>query len=154
MHALIATDGSEVSLDAARRAVELLSPTRVTLLTVADTSVAEDSGAGGFESNLMSPAESAQARLEILDEGRDELSDTIVKIGLDPSIVERRLEEGAAGSIICSVAEEIGPDVVVVGSHGRGFFKRIVIGSVSEYVTRHCAAPVLVIRHEDAPRPT
>ena len=154
MHALIATDGSEVSLDAARRAVELLSPTRVTLLTVADTSVAEDSGAGGFESNLMSPAESAQARLEILDEGRDELSDTIGKIGLDPTIVERRLEEGAAGAIICSVAEEIDPDVVVVGSHGRGFFKRIVIGSVSEYVTRHCAAPVLVIRHEDAPRST
>jgi len=154
MHALIATDGSDVSLDAARRAVALLSPTKVTLLTVADTSVADDSGAGGFESNLMSPAESAQARLQILDEGRDELTDTIVQIGLDPAIVDRRLEEGAAGVTICSVADEIAPDVVVVGSHGRGFFKRIVIGSVSEYVTRHCAAPVLVIRHEDAPRST
>jgi nucleotide-binding universal stress UspA family protein len=149
MHALIATDGSEVSLDAARRAVALLAPTKVTLLTVADTAVAEDSGAGGFESNLMSPEESAQARLEILDEGRDELSDTIEKIGVDPSIVERRLEEGAAGATVCAVAAEISPDVVVVGSHGRGFFKRIVIGSVSEYVTRHCEAPVLVIRHGD-----
>lgn len=151
MHALIATDGSEVSLDAARRAVALLSPTKVTLLSVADTSVAEDSGAGGFEGNLMSPEESAAARTEILDEGGDELSETIARIGLDPAIVERRLVEGAAGAMICLVAEQISPDVVVVGSHGRGFFKRIVIGSVSEYVTRHCVAPVLVIRHEDAP---
>ena len=40
-------------------------------------------------------------------------------------------------------------DVVVVGSHGRGFIKRVVIGSVSEHVVRHCHAPVLVIRHDD-----
>lgn len=150
MHALITTDGSDVSLDAARRAVALFAPTKVTLLTVADTSVAEDSGAGGFEGNVLSPEESAAARTEILGEGQDELSDTIASIGLDPAIVERRLEEGAPGPVICLVAEQITPDVVVVGSHGRGFFKRIVIGSVSEYVTRHCIAPVLVIRHEDS----
>lgn len=150
MHALITTDGSDVSLDAARRAVTLLSPSKVTLLTVADTSVAEDSGAGGFEGNLLSPEESTAARKEILGEGQDELNETIASIGLDPAIVDRRLEEGAAGAIICHVAEQITPDVVVVGSHGRGFFKRIVIGSVSEYVARHCVAPVLVIRHQDA----
>ncbi|MCZ7630543.1 MAG: hypothetical protein M5U19_16565 [Microthrixaceae bacterium] len=48
MHTLIATDGSAVSIDAAKQAVSLLNPTKVTLLTVADTSIADDSGAGGF----------------------------------------------------------------------------------------------------------
>lgn len=150
MHALIATDGSEVSLEAARRGIALLRPARVTLLSVADTSIAEDSGAGGFEGNLLSPAEAERARSAIIDEGRDELSTTVEALGLDPGIVDRRLVEGSAGRSICNVAAEVSPDVVVVGSHGRGFLARVLIGSVSEYVVRHCASPVLVVRHEDA----
>ncbi len=149
MHALIATDGSEVSLDAARKAVELLRPTQVTLLSIADTSIADDSGAGGFEGNLLSPQESERARAAILAEGDDEVTSTLDAIGLDASIVEHRVVEGSAGPMICQVAADLSPDVVVVGSHGRGFLKRVVIGSVSEHVARHCHAPVLVIRHDD-----
>jgi nucleotide-binding universal stress UspA family protein len=37
-------------------------------------------------------------------------------------------------------------DLVVVGSRGRGGFKGLTLGSVSEQVTRHAKAPVLVIR--------
>jgi nucleotide-binding universal stress UspA family protein len=151
MHALIATDGSDVSLEAARRAVALLSPSKVTLLTVADTSIAVDSGAGGFEGDLLSPTESERARDTIMDEGRDELADTLSVIGVDPAIVEHRLVEGSAGIMICLSAKQLAPDVVVVGSHGRGFFKRVVIGSVSEYVARHCVVPVLIVRHDDHP---
>lgn len=149
MHALIATDGSEVSLDAARKGVQLLSPTKVTLLTAADTQVAVDSGAGGFEGNLLTPAESAEARDAILAEGRSEIDTTMDAIGVDPSIVEHRLVEGSAGPMIVHVAEEVGADVVVVGSHGRGFLQRVVLGSVSEYVVRHSSVPVLVVRHDD-----
>ena len=150
MHALIATDGSDVSIEAARRGIALLNPTKVTLLTVADTSVAEDSGAGGFEGNLLSPAEAEQARSAILGEGDDELADTIKAIGVDPSIVQRRLVEGSSGQMIVHVAGELDVDVIVVGSHGKGWFKRVVIGSISEYVVHHADAPVLVIRNEPA----
>ena len=149
MHALIATDGSPVSLDAARKAVALLHPTKVTLLSIADTSIADDSGAGGFEGNLLSPTESARAREAILAEGADEVHQTLDAIGLDPAIVEHRVVEGSAGPMICQVAADTEPDVVVVGSHGRGFIKRVLIGSVSEHVVRHCESPVLVIRHDD-----
>lgn len=149
MHALISTDGSTVSLAAARRGVQMLKPTKVTLLTVADTSVSEDSGAGGFEGNLLSPTESARARSVIIEEGRDELNDTLAAIGVDPGIVDARLLEGSAGVVICALADEIKPDVVVVGSHGRGWFQRLVIGSVSEYVARHCKSPVLIVRPDD-----
>jgi len=148
VHALIATDGSEVSLDAARKGLELLSPDRVTLLTVADTSIAEDSGAGGFASNLLTPEESDQARDAILDEGDDDLAATAAAIGLDPSAVDTRLVEGASGQMIVHVAGEVDADVIVVGSHGKGWFKRVVIGSVSEYVVHNSPIPVLVIRPE------
>ena len=149
MHALIATDGSQVSLDAARRACALLNPDRVTFVTVADTSISEDSGAGGFEGNLLSVEESRQARGALLDLGQAELDDTIRSLGLDPAIVETQLLEGPAGPVICSAAERFEPDVVVVGSHGRGWFQRLVIGSVSEYVARYCLSPVLIVRAED-----
>jgi nucleotide-binding universal stress UspA family protein len=147
VHALIATDGSEVSIEAARKGVALLNPTKVTLLTVADTSVAEDSGAGGFEGDLLSPAEAEEARSAILEEGDDELAATIEALQVDPAIVERRLVEGASGQMIIHVANEIDADVIVVGSHGKGWLKRVVIGSVSEYVLRHSTIPVLVVRH-------
>lgn len=149
MHALIATDGSEVSVDAATQGVALLSPTRVTLLTVADTSIAEDSGAGGFEGNLLSPAESERARQVILEEGSSEVADTARALGLDPSIVDRKVVEGASGQMIIHVADEVDADVIVVGSHGHGFLSRVLIGSVSEYVVRHSKRPVLVVRHTD-----
>lgn len=149
MHALIATDGSDVSIEAARKGVALLRPTKVTLLTVADTSVVEDSGAGGFEGNLLSPQEAAQARTTILHEGDDELAGTIEEIGLDPAIVERKLVEGASGQMIVHVAGELDVDVIVVGSHGKGWLKRVVIGSISEYVLHHSAVPVLVVRHTE-----
>ncbi len=148
MHALIATDGSEVSLDAARKGLELLAPDHVTLLTVADTSIAEDSGAGGFASNLLTPEESEQARDSILHEGSHDLTATATALGLDPATVDTRLVEGASGQMIVHVAGEVGADVIVVGSHGKGWFKRVVIGSVSEYVIHNSQIPVLVIRPE------
>lgn len=147
MHALIATDGSEVSLDAARRGLELLRPTKVTLLAVADTAVVDDSGAGGFEGNLLTPEEADRARQAILTAGGEELAETIEAVGIDPSIVERRVVEGAPGQMIVHVAEEVGVDVVVVGSHGRGWFKRMVMGSTSRHVVHHARCPVLVVPH-------
>ncbi|HPU38730.1 MAG TPA: universal stress protein [Microthrixaceae bacterium] len=148
MHALIATDGSDVSIEAARKGIALLNPTKVTLLTVADTSVAEDSGAGGFEGNLLSPAEAEQARTALLGAGDAELDDTIAAIGVDPAIVDRKLVEGASGQMIVHVAGELDVDVIVIGSHGKGWLKRVVIGSISEYVVHHSDIPVLVVRNE------
>jgi nucleotide-binding universal stress UspA family protein len=150
VHALIATDGSQVSIEAAAKGIQLLRPDSITLLTVADTSIADDSGAGGFESNLLTPTEAEEARQAILAEGTDELDGTIAALGVDPAIVEHRVVEGASGQMIVHIADELDVDVIVMGSHGHGFLSRVLIGSVSEYVVRHTTRPVLVLRHADA----
>ena len=59
--------------------------------------------------------------------------------------IDRRIEMGDPAAIICLLAEQLGVDVVVVGSHGKGFLSRVLLGSVSEHVTRHAPCPVLVV---------
>jgi nucleotide-binding universal stress UspA family protein len=48
--------------------------------------------------------------------------------------------------MIVWVAEQEQFDAIVVGSHGKGAFKRVLLGSVSEHVMRHAPCPVLVVR--------
>jgi len=53
---------------------------------------------------------------------------------------------GHAEAEICSLADELAPDLVVVGSRGLEGFDRLLAGSVSERVVRHASCPVLVAR--------
>jgi len=56
---------------------------------------------------------------------------------------------GAVGSPyykLLKMAEEWRPDLVAVGSHGRGLFSRAIFGSVSQFVVNHAACNVRVSR--------
>ncbi|MCX2933124.1 universal stress protein [Mycobacterium sp. CVI_P3] len=53
---------------------------------------------------------------------------------------------GAEGVTITKVAQQIGADVVLVGSRGMGG-ARAVLGSVSDLVVHYCDRPVVVIPH-------
>lgn len=66
-------------------------------------------------------------------------------IPLDERKVERRLIEGDAATEICSVARDVGADLIVLGTHGRTGFERLVMGSVAEHVVRQSACPVLTV---------
>jgi nucleotide-binding universal stress UspA family protein len=145
MHALIATDGSDRSLSAARRAAELLRPAdQVTLLTVVTEVPGDD--AGGFEGSVYTPEEMEREWNAEMAEAREELERTAA--ALSTARVDKRIEVGEVAGTICHVAEELGADVVVVGSHGRTGLERLFLGSVSEHVVRHAPCPVLVVREK------
>jgi nucleotide-binding universal stress UspA family protein len=57
-----------------------------------------------------------------------------------------RLETGQPRDVICYVAKEETPDLVILGSRGLGSIERLMLGSVSDYVIHHCVSPVLVVR--------
>ncbi len=144
MKVLVATDGSELSVTAAHRAFDLLGAlTDVTVLAVLTEVPGDD--AGGFEGSTESPLEERQSWENETTAAQEAIRATLAEV--HGAKVETRLEVGDAGPMIVWVAGQIGADVVVVGSHGRGALKRIVSGSVSEHVVHHSPCPVLVVRH-------
>ena len=58
--------------------------------------------------------------------------------------VERVVEPGGVVSVLIDRAEK--DDLVVVGSRGRGGFKGLLLGSVSQQVMLHAPCPVVVVR--------
>jgi len=143
MKVLVATDGSDLSVDAAHRAFELLGPlTDVTVLAVLTEVPGDD--AGGFEGSTESPLQERQSWEDETKAAQEVIRATLTEV--HGATVATRVEVGDAGPMIVWVAEQIGADVVVVGSHGRGALKRLVSGSVSEHVVHHSPCPVLVVR--------
>lgn len=53
---------------------------------------------------------------------------------------------GKATEEILSLADEVGADLVFIGSHGRTGLGRLLLGSVSEHVVRAARCPVMVVR--------
>jgi len=52
---------------------------------------------------------------------------------------------GEPSRAICGYASDAGADLIVVGTHGRGGIRRVVLGSVAERVIRGADRPVLVV---------
>jgi len=47
---------------------------------------------------------------------------------------------------ILNICEEVGADLVFVGSHNKTGLERVLLGSVSERIVRECQCPVMVAR--------
>jgi len=67
----------------------------------------------------------------------------------DPAIaVEHRLVLGSAPDEILKQADEARVDLIVMGSHGRNWLGRLLLGSVAQHVMRHASCPVLIVKHQ------
>jgi nucleotide-binding universal stress UspA family protein len=60
--------------------------------------------------------------------------------------VEELIVHGEAATEIVRVAQERGVDLIIVSSHGRTGWGRILFGSTAEAVVRHATCPVLVVK--------
>ncbi len=66
--------------------------------------------------------------------------------------VEASSESAAEDTIpmILRLVKEKQPDLIVIGTHGRGGFERAIMGSTTEGVLRKSSIPVLAVRHKEA----
>ncbi|MEW2582954.1 universal stress protein [Streptomyces virginiae] len=62
------------------------------------------------------------------------------------SLVHERLVHGHPVEALVDAAA--GADMLVVGSRGRGGFRRALLGSVSQQVALHAPCPVTIVRHD------
>jgi nucleotide-binding universal stress UspA family protein len=56
------------------------------------------------------------------------------------------VELGRPAKMIVDLAESWGADLIVVGSHGHGFWGRLALGSVSDAVAHHAPCSVLIVK--------
>lgn len=132
---LLAAEGSEDAALASRAAVDLALRTGAKLHVVhAWHSVPS----AHFESYVRAQLE--QEAREVLDQQVEHIE------GGGAITAEAHLREGPAVDEILDLAEEIGADLIVIGSRGLGPVRRTVLGSVSEGVVHHATHPVLVLR--------
>lgn len=61
-----------------------------------------------------------------------------------------RVLSGSPEQAIVEEAENWGADLIVVGSHGYGFWERMFLGSVSNAIVHHAPCSVLVVRKKNA----
>ena len=56
------------------------------------------------------------------------------------------VRNGDARDVILQTAEQVGADLIVMGTHGRRGLSRALLGSVAEMVVRTSPVPVLTVR--------
>jgi nucleotide-binding universal stress UspA family protein len=86
--------------------------------------------------------------VDLVDEVRKMQDDVIAEVsaGVDTAGVpiEQRLLKGRSADTLIAAAE--GADMLVVGNRGRGGFRGLLLGSVSQQVTHHATCPVVIVR--------
>ena len=141
---LLCVDGSELATAALEKGLHLLAegitPVLVTVAAVEDQMAV--AGTSGFAGGTMSPDEAELQEHLRLDEAEAALADAADALHLHDA--EHRIERGSPGPAIVALAEQLGAVGIVMGTHGRGAIKRMVLGSVSDHVVRHAPCPVIV----------
>ncbi|HVF47233.1 MAG TPA: universal stress protein [Pyrinomonadaceae bacterium] len=65
---------------------------------------------------------------------------------LGENVISHEVLAGPAARRIVEAAEEWKADLIVMGTHGRTFWSRALLGSVSDPVAHHANCSVLIVR--------
>jgi len=150
MRILIAYDGSEPSKHALDQGIILanLTESEVIILSVVPTvmmPVFSEAGMGAAVSAAQQMADYHEEMKEYYSNSLEKASEDIGSDYPDLS-VETRLLEGRPSQSIVDVAEDVGFDLIVIGSRGIGGITGWILGSTSRRVVESCTVPVLVIK--------
>lgn len=135
---LLAVDGSDHALNAARTAGELARTLKAEMLRIV---IAYDPIPAYLgEPNLQ---QAIDARLQeansILQKAEEAVGEQNIK-------VHTELIEGSPAAAILAVAETRQSDLIIMGSRGLGPLTGALLGSTSQKVISHAPCPVLIVR--------
>jgi nucleotide-binding universal stress UspA family protein len=135
---LLAVDGSEHALHAARIAADLARTVNAKefRIVVAYDFIPPYLG----EPNMQFAID---ARME---DANNILNLAVKEVGKLPCEVTTEMIEGSEAEAIISVSSTRGSDVIVMGSRGHGRLAGLLLGSTSQAVVAHAPCPVLIVR--------
>ncbi|MCM3741611.1 universal stress protein [Oceanobacillus luteolus] len=136
-HILLASDGSENAVRAAKEAVKLASYNQEAVIDVVYVVDIEKSKYDVLHSNSKEAADLARRKknskvLQFLNEANVTYKTTILR--------------GEPGPEIVKYANEQGVDIVVIGSRGLNALQEMVLGSVSHKVMKRVNCPALIVK--------
>ena len=140
---VLCADGSEISTHALVAGLQVLRPAaNVVIVTVVEEADPTLVTGTGFASGTMSPESFDALQVERNADAVTLLADAVAAVGVADA--DTRVLAGEPGEAVCAFATEIGARAIVIGTRGRGGFKRALLGSVSDYVVRNAPCPVVV----------
>lgn len=146
---LVAIDGSKGADAALRTAIEVTKRndhTHLDVLRVLDLNSLEYGGAG-IALDGQKIYEIEQANEEYMLKLKDKI---VAEYNLDADRVSVHLRFGNPKAVITQDFQpEYGNDLIVVGSTGKNFVQRMIVGSVASYVIRTAKCDVLMAKVRD-----
>jgi nucleotide-binding universal stress UspA family protein len=134
---LVAVDGSEVSEQALRYALDAHPDAEVTVLTVVGTPSRMFGQATAIALSDDPDRSIAEHAEPVLERAREVAAESGIEVST----------EAAAGHPARTIIDRASDyDVVVVGSHGGSVADRLLVGNVADSVVRHSPVPVTVVR--------
>ena len=151
MKIVLGVDGSDFSAKALASIADRPWPagSQVKVISVCDVLIADEQAA----STLPYSAYSETVCEEILESARKFAQDSagkaraiLCRTGLQVCDATEEVPVGDPRVVLLDTANSWEADLIVVGSHGKRGFDRLLLGSVSEYVALHAKCSVAVIR--------
>jgi nucleotide-binding universal stress UspA family protein len=142
---LIGTDGSALARRAAERARGVLDIDEVLVVSIVQPVLAGALPVGPNGGYLTSGLEDP----DLTEQRHSEAAAIAADLAATFPTATTRVLDGEPGPELCRLAEDEAVGVIVVGSHGAGFLRRVLLGSVSHYLLQHAPCPVLVVRRTD-----
>ncbi len=146
MKILLATDGSEYSFAAARKCCDMIAlddDSKIKIISIGakiiSTMQFED------EDGYLVIAQKAELNNAeaIVEDTENELRQALGERDVN---IETKAAIGYEKEEILQEAENWEADLIVVGSQGKGIWKRMLLGSVSSAIVRHAKCSVMVVR--------
>jgi phosphoglycerate kinase len=144
---LLAVDGSEYSLEAARKIGSLVDAEGSEIIFLYVQKPPEVTP----EYFWMSPEIKRRREIEHRLDGERVLAGADVLLARQGLISHRQIVlEGDAASEIIKFADETGVELILMGSHGQTGLLRLFLGSVSRKVLDQAKCPVMIVRHPES----
>jgi nucleotide-binding universal stress UspA family protein len=144
---LIATDGSDLADRALDHGCRLarMAGSEVTIVTVTEPVTIVG---GGYATVVGGVVDPIPELIEAQQKSAEELLQRAAKRAANQGVTVKTMlvDNSFAADGIVATANEIGAELIIMGSHGRRGLNRLLLGSQTNNVLAHTKLPVLVTR--------